>query len=258
MIGADLVHKFQKFTSDNSPTILTVLGVTGVGLTAVLTARASFQASLILEDMHAEYDEYQHDEPWTIDPREAIEKLWKLYIPAAGVGVMTAACIIGSNRIGTRRAAAMASAFAISERAFDEYKTKVVEKLGEKKERAVRDEIAQDRMTAQPMGTMVIGDGKVPCYDAYSGRYWPCTMEDLKKAQNDINYKILNQNYASLNDFYDLVGLGRNKTGEEVGWSLDTGKLEIRFSTTMTDKQEPAISIDFGVAPIRRYWKNNP
>lgn len=251
MSAKQILNRVIKSTSDNSPTILTAAGVLGLGLTAYLSVKATFKASLIIEEIDV------YTEPLTA--REKFEKIWKLYIPAAGVGVMTAACIIGANRIGTRRAAAVASAFALSERAFDEYRSKVVERIGEKKEEKIRDEIAQDRITGNAaMNALVVGDGKVPCWDNYTGRPFASTMEEIKKAQNDTNYLILNQNYASLNDFFDRVGLPRTKMGEDVGWSLDTGQLEIKFGTTMTDDQRPAISIDFSVTPIRKFWKANP
>jgi hypothetical protein len=88
----------------------------------------------------------------------------------------------------------------------------------------------------------------------YTGRYFQSSMESLKKAQNDLNYKILNSYYASLTDFYNLIGLSRTTTSDDVGWNSDE-MLELRFSTIMSDDQRPCIAIDFKVAPIRGYFR---
>ena len=79
-------------------------------------------------------------------------------------------------------------------------------------------------------------------------------METLKKAQNDTNYQVLNDVYASLGDFYSRVGLARTSISEEVGWNSNK-LLELEFSTTMSEDGRPCISIGFHVDPVRNYHK---
>ena len=98
-------------------------------------------------------------------------------------------------------------------------------------------------------------NGEQLCYDSYSDRYFKSEMETLKKAMNDLNYKINNDSYASLNDFYDLVGLDRIPIGEEVGWSLDK-LLDIHFTTTLATDGRPAIAMEYGVVPTRGYFRH--
>lgn len=255
MTFAELVKRGEKLTVDNSPLILTAVGVTGTLTTAYLTAKATFQAAelILIERVEREYDVIGRP----LEYREEARLVWQLYIPPAGMAIVTIGAIIGANRIGTRRAAAMAAAYTISERAFDEYKEKIVEKLGAKKERAARDEIAQDRVDRNPVGkteVIITGGGEVLCFDAYTGRYFYSDIETLKKAQNDINYRILNDTYASLNDFYAMIGLNNVEMGEEVGWNCDK-LLEINFSTTMSNDQKPCILIAFVVMPTRDYYR---
>lgn len=243
----------EKFMQDNSPLILTSMGVTGVVTVAYLTGKASFRASDILREEQERLDLYETSHP--LETREKIQLVWKLYIPPVAVGVTTIACVITANRIGTRRAAAMAAAYSISEKAFDEYREKIKEKLGEKKEQGVRDEIAQDQVTRNPSKeVIVVGTGEVLCYESFTGRYFKSTVEAIKKAQNDINYLILNENYASLGDFYSKLGLQQTSYSEEVGWNGDH-LLDIMFSTCLTDDGQPCISISFTADPIRSYYK---
>lgn len=251
----EFAKRAEKITVDNSPLILTAIGVTGTITTAYLTAKATFKAAelILIERQERDYVITGR----ALEYREEAKVVWKLYIPATVTGALTIGAIIGANRIGTRRAAAMAAAYTISERAFDEYKEKIVEKLGEKKERAARDEIAQDRVDKNPVGkteVIITGGGDVLCFDAYTGRYFYSDMETLKKAQNDVNYGILNNGYGSLNDFYSKIGLANITLGEEVGWSYES-QLEIHFTTTLSDDQRPCISINFVVMPVREYYK---
>lgn len=246
----------QKFVADNSPAILTGIGVLGTLTTAFLTGKAAFKASeLILDE---EYGSRIQGDPRPLEPREKIELVWREFVPAAGVAVMTITCIIGATRIGNRRAAALAAAYGITERAFTEYKEKVIERIGPAKEQSVRDEIAQDRVRANPATTQVIitGNGEVLCYDAYTGRYFNSTMETIKKAQNLVNYRVNNDFYASLSDFYEAVGLPTTTMSDEVGWNANK-LLEIRFSTTMSEDDRPCIHIEFAVEPIRGYSRVN-
>lgn len=170
---------------------------------------------------------------------------------------MSVACIIAANRIGTKRAAALAAAYSISERAFTEYKEKVVERLGQQKEQTLRDDIAQDRINRNPpneSSIIITGSGEVLCFEQFTGRYFHANMESLKKAQNDVNHSILTSgSSASLTDFYNAAGLPATSYSDEVGWNLDN-LLDLKFSTVLTDDGKPCLAIDYKHIPIRDYW----
>ena len=261
MTLAEIVKRAEKFTIDNSPLILTAVGVTGTLTTAYLTGKASFKAAHILEDaLDDKRTEIQTDIPRGIPSLSGKEKfclVWQLYIPAAGTGIITVVAIVAANRIGTRRAAAVAAAYSISERAFAEYREKVLEKVGESKERSVRDDLAQDRVNRNPVAdreVIITGGGDVLCYDAFTGRYFKSDMETLKKAQNDLNYRVLNDYYASLSDFYNLIELPTTSFSDEVGWNSNR-LLELKFSTVLSEDGRPCISIEFDVDPVRDYYR---
>ena len=237
----------EKFTIDNSPTILTSIGVVGTVSTAVLTAQSTIKACQILVG-----DPDFRDKELTT--KQIIGKTWQCYIPPVVVGGITVTSIIMANQIGSKRAAAVAAAYTISERAFDDYREKVVEKIGETKEQAVRDEVATDRVRKDAGSTVVISSNKVLCYDTYSGRYFESTMEDLKKAQNDLNYRVLSDGYGSLNDYYDLLWLAGTSVGEEMGWRAEQ-ILDVEYSTVLSDDQRPCIAITFRVQPVRNYYR---
>lgn len=254
MTLSPIFKRLEQTLTANSPHILTGIGVTGVVATAMLTGRASVKAAQLLAQ-----DEEENG------ARELRSKFWQrnlrtiapLYIPPVLVGGITIASILGANQIGVRRAAAMATAYSISERAFEEYRHKVTERLGPGQEQKVRDEIAQDRITANPPSKseiIITGRGEVLCYDAYTGRYFQSSMETLRRAQNDLNHSLLTNDYASLGDFYELIGLGRTGMSEDVGWT-SSKMLELAFSTTISDDDRPCISVAFGVPPVRNFHR---
>jgi hypothetical protein len=249
-----ILRNTEKFVIDNSPMLLTGFAVAGTITTAVLAGKASYRAHEVIED--AERRNNRQVKSTALTNRDKFELVWKLYIPAAGVGALTIAGIVGANRIGNRRAAAMAAAYKVSERAFEEYQAKVVEKLGEKKETLIRQEVAQDRVDVhQPPEQVIIAEGRQWCYDMMTDRYWESSAEDIKQAQNRFNHRMINQmGGASLNEWFDMVGLKGVPWGEEVGWN-GTELLEVKFSPVMADNNRTALAVDFNVEPVRGYFR---
>ena len=248
MYIAGLVNTSKKFAIDNSPALLTGVGVVGVVTTAVLTGRASIKANDILRERNDRYEI-----PAT--PQDKFVLVWKEFIPPVLSGVTTIICIIGANRIGNSRAAAIAVAMASSEKLFDEYREKVVEKLGERKEAEARAELAQERITRAGDSTLVIEAGTdVLCFEEFTGRYFVSNVEKIRKAVNDVNHQILHENYASLTDFYKAVGLEPTKYSDEVGWK-DSRMIDVRFNSAISPEGRPCLAIDYSVEPVREYYK---
>lgn len=275
MISSGLAQhatKLKFLVNENSTTILTVVGVVGTVTTAYLTGRASFKAAeLIAEEKKKNSvlipaEEKKDDlgnsvpvfERKDLELKEKILLVWPQYIPAATVCITTVVSIVVANKISSKKIAALTIASGISERALQEYKTKVVEKLGERQERNLRDELAQDRVTKNPQKpgqVVVIGTGKVLFYDQHTGRYFESTVEDVKKAINKINHDIIHFMSVSLSEFYDELGMPATTYTDSVGWNTDN-MVDVSFSTTLSPDNQPCIAIDFNRAPTADY--SNP
>ena len=222
----------QRALHKNSQTILASIAASGVITTSYLAGRASYDSALMLLD---------HPEAQT--PRDKAEIVWPLFIPAALSGTITVSCIFGTLKVGNRKTAAAQAALSLSERAFSEYREKVIEHFGETKEQKVRDEIAQDRVDKNPppkQEVVMTGPGSVICCEDYTGRYFSSDMEILRKAQNDINAKLIAHDYATLDDFYYLIGLSSTSYSNDMGWTSDK-LLELEFTTTLTKYNMPCI-----------------
>lgn len=251
-------HQAKVLMNDHSTTILTGVGVGGTVATAFLTGRASFKAAELIDaETHKQEEDLEFPETKvTLSTKTKVKLVWRLYLPAFGVGATTITSIIAANKISSKKIAALAVASGISERALQEYKTKVVEKLGMRQDRALRDEIAQDRVSSNPASREVIlaGTGEVLFYDMTTGRYFQSTMEEVKRAENKINYELIHSMSASLSEFYDLVGLAPTNFSDTVGWNTNN-HIEVLFSTVLSTDGRPCIAIDFSKPPISNYEK---
>lgn len=255
MTKAD-VGKFIKNTkaslSKHSPEILFGLGITGMAVSTVLAVKATPKALRLIEEFKKAE---QKDE---LTPVETVKATWKCYIPAALTGISSASCLICANSIHLKRSAALAAAYKISETALTEYREKVIETVGEKKEEIIRENITKKRLEENPVSNnevIVTKKGKTLFYDHLSGRYFESDIDLIKKAVNELNRKMLSWNYASLNDFYDEIGLPHIDLGELVGWNIDK-MLDVDFGPGMTEDQTPCLVLDYPVAPHHGYSKN--
>lgn len=232
--------------SKHSPEILTAVGIAGMVTTTILAVKATPKALQLIEEEKAE------------TPVEKVKVAWKPYIPAATTGIFSVACLIGASSVNARRNAALATAYKLSETALTEYRDKVVEVVGEKKEKTIRDEVAKDRVEKNPTkktDVIITGKGNTVCMDYLSGRYFTTDIDKIRKAENAINRKIINNMYASLNEFYSELGLDGTPMGEELGWKLDDGKIEIELSAILDENDEPVVVMDYQVAPKHDYYK---
>lgn len=230
----------------HSPAILTGIGITGMLTTTVLAVKATPRALDLIEATKEELNKKE------LTPVETIKTTWKCYIPAASTCAASVACLIGASSVNAKRNAALATAYKLTETAFVEYKNKVVETIGEKKEKAVHDSIAKDHVDRNPVTNteVIITDkGHTLCYDELSGRYFYSDIEKIKKAANEVNRRMLDEMYVSLNEFYYELGLDGTGLGEQLGWNATRGLIDLNFSATVSSDDRPCIVVDHHVPP---------
>lgn len=245
-----VIKSVRTSASKHSPEILTGIGIAGLVVTTVMAVRATPKALILIEDRKKELRED------TLTPVETVKAAWSCYVPAALTGTVSIACLIGANSVNTRRNAALATAYTLSESALKEYQEKVVETIGEKKEQSVRDAIAKDKLEQNPVTNreIIITDkGDTLCFDAVSGRYFKSDIEKLKKAVNELNRQMRDEMYISLNEFYYEIGLSGISIGDDLGWNIDNGYIEPRFSSQLAEDGTPCLVIGYCVEPRYDY-----
>lgn len=248
-----ILKDFKRFVSAKSPEILTGIGIAGMITTTVLAVRATPKAMSLIEE--------KKNEEWIdeLSPLEIVKIAWKPYIPAIVTGATSVACIIGASSVNAKRNAALTAAYKLSETALTEYREKVVETIGEKKEQIVRDKVAEERVKKNPVSkneVIVTGNGKTLCFDPISGRYFMSSIEAIKRAENELNKQLIHDifGYVSLNDFYDELGLDRTIVGNDLGWNTDQ-LIDVSFSSQLNDNGEPSVVLDFLSTPKYGYDK---
>jgi hypothetical protein len=148
----------------------------------------------------------------------------------------------------------MAAAYSITEKTLVEYRDKVTEKFGTRKEEQVRDEIMQDRVNDSWDDSIEVHGrptGEI-CYDKFSDRYVWSTVEGIRSAQNDLNATILNDGYAAAADFYYILDMPAPPWSQEIGWNSDEMQ-KVRFSSVLTPSGKPVTAFEFDTVPNRHF-----
>lgn len=233
--------KMGDFMSKNSPYILTGLGVAGVVSTAVATGYSTVKAIDVLNK----------EKMRQASLKQKFMLTWKLYLPPVFAGAASIACIIGANSVNTKRNAALAGLYSLSEATLKRYQDKVVETLGENKAEGIKDEIAQDiLLDNETSNTAIIntGRGNMLCFDVMSGRYFLSDIEVIRRIVNDLNHDLLGVMWVPLNDFYYAMGLEGVKMGDELGWTVDE-LIDIQFRSRLADDKTPCLVLDYDLTP---------
>lgn len=200
------------FFKQHGAIILTSLEIAGIAASMVVSARSAVKASKRLEERKA-----AKREPLT--KMEVAKIAIPTYAPAVALGVTTAGVAVGSALLNKRTQAGLASAYALLDQGYKEYKKKVEELYGEDATKKVMTEIAKEKATDENRPSEL--DPKVQrYYDDYSGRYFYSTRECILEAQIFANKTLNDFGYLSLNEFYDFLGIEGVDGGDEIGWSI--------------------------------------
>ena len=263
------IRDTQVLVAKKSPEILTGIGVAGFITTTVLAVKATPKALTLIEEEKrrqnrkivddAEKNGYEGgNRIEKLTPIETVKVAWKPYIPVVIIGIASAACIVGASSVNAKRTAALATAYKLSETALTEYKDKVVETIGEKKEQLVRNKIDKDHIDKDPVSkkeVIITKAGETLCYDSLSGRYFKSDIEEIRSAVNELNSRLIDEMYVSLNDFYDELDLAHTAIGYEIGWNIDDRKIQVNYGSQIAEDGTPCLVISYDVAPRYNYSK---
>lgn len=248
----NIFHNSRKFLGKHSPEILTGLGIAGFITSTILAVKATPKALSLIDDQKLRLGEEE------LKPIETIKVAWKPYLPSILLTIASTSCIIGATSINRRRTAALAAAYTMSERALIHYRNKVIDVLGDKKEKEIQEKVAQDKVTnnnPKDQQIIITSKGNTLFMDSLSGRYFRSDIDTIKKIINDLNRRLVFEHYVSVNDLYYELGLKSTKNGSFMGWNLDEGLIEVEYNTALADNDEPCIVIDYDISPRYEFDK---
>lgn len=242
----------------HSPTLLFGVGVVGMVGTVVLASRATLQLEGVLDDIRKDQADLEmvaskKDLPnWSEeDTRHAAIgimlkggiQIVKLYGPAAIVGALSITALGGSHHILSKRNVALTAAYAAVERAFNEYRSRVVEEYGVAKDKQLRygsqtreyivetdtGPQAEERTRVDPM----IGETMYAQWFGPSNKNWresrDANLYFLQLQERFANDHLRARGHLFLNEVYEWLGMEHTKAGAVVGWFYDGPQDRVDF-----------------------------
>lgn len=261
--------KVGSILTKNSTQILVGLGIGGFGMSLVSAIKATKKATAAVEEARESRmvnhfnEESGHWETSVVQDLTTKEKLQielPYYIPTiltAGASTAAIICGVRGALIGKE---ALAAAYAATMKEYADYKKSVAESLDdEKKLKAIQDKA--DKKTIQRaeeagvLQNITVLPGDVKCYERLTGRVFSSNKEKLIKITNELNRRMRTENYISMNDLYDELELSNTAIGYEMGWNIDHGYIEPRFSAQLDSDGKPCLVLDFETPPTSDYAK---
>lgn len=230
-----LSYKSRVFFKKNGPTILTCVGAVGVVATAVTAVKATPKVLSLLEAQEAE----KESELTTL---EKVQIAGPHYIPSILLGAGTIACMFGANALSKHQQAALTSAYALLDASYKDHKKKVEALYGESANIRIREEITKDKYEEEDIE---VEDDKLLFYDNFSERYFNAKMEDVIRAEYNLNRQLYTAGGAYLNEFYEFLDIPPIPAGKELGWS--TGTLESHCWANWIEFDHEKVVMDDGL-----------
>lgn len=246
--------KFQK----HSPELLVIAGVTGIIASTVMACKATTKINGILdnakndmdliknvsehpETLPEEYTEEDSKKDLTIVYLQTGIKVIKNYLPAVALGTLSLTCILSSHHILRKRNMALAAAYATIDKGFKGYRSRVVERYGEKIDKELRYDIKVKELATTVVNekgkekvvneTIAVSNLELDQYSDYArffdngNPYWEKDSEYnlmfLRQVERMMNDKLQLNGRVFLNDVYEALGIPRSKAGQIVGWTYD-------------------------------------
>lgn len=269
-------------TKKHSPTLLFAVGVAGVVTTVVLASRATLKMEEVLAEAEKnkveigdalaletdEYNENDATQDHAVNRVQTAVKIVRLYAPAVAVGVVSVACLTGSHYILTKRNIALTAAYAGVDKAFKEYRSRVIDELGQEKDDEFRYGTVEKQVTVQTddgpkTKTIRVADKKGDIYTFLfaeeTSKNWQRQASYnsmfLNSQQNYMNDLLTARGHVFLNEVLDALGLERTKAGAITGWVKGNGDSFVDFgimrdlarAKEFIDGDENAIWLEFNV-----------
>lgn len=231
----------------NSPHILFGVGLAGMIGTTVLACRATLKAKAQETELKDPvYNALNRHEQVKVDGSGSLmearadigkaltlsaARTAKIYAVPVVLGGVSTTALVASHIQMTRRNAALTMAFGAAVTAFEEYRARIIEEIGEEREGEIF--YMGRNSNINPDGTCSVPTS----YSLYARSFergnpnWRSSAEDpdhnqffLQCQQNYLNFLLTSQGHVFLNEVYDALGIPRSPEGSQVGWLYGEGE----------------------------------
>jgi len=203
-----------KLVKKKSPLLLTIGTILGVGTVIFTTAKASIKTKEEIDEL--KYDALTHGDG-TIEKKEIAKVVVKNCWPVALASGTTVAMTISNHKINASRLHTATVAYDFYKEAYETYKGKVREKLGETTDREVQADIAKEKViNVDPSLVPQVGDGSVLFIEGVSGQVFRSSVDYIRQCEKQFNrYELHGSDWAPFNNW--LIMLGLRPMNEAVG-----------------------------------------
>lgn len=189
----------------NSPLILTIGTVLGVGTVIFTTAKSTIKAKEDLDNLKFDAEEDGRE----ITKKEVAKILVKDCWPVAVAAGATVTMTIGNHRINSERIRTATVAYEFYREAYETYREKVREKLGEPVDDNIHEEIAKDKLsnTFTPLSIKETGEGSILYMEYHSGRLFRASPNYIRECEKQFNQLIRGSDWLSFNNWLNILGV---------------------------------------------------
>lgn len=205
-----------------SPVILTGVSMLGVVATTILGIKATPKALKLIN----EAEDIKGDK---LTKKEIVKVAWKPYIPTAISCVATLGTILSLHILNAKTQNSLATAYVTLNNIHQEYVAKTKELYGEDADQKIKNAILNDH----PIMFKDLSEGGQLFFDYQSLRYFESSIEEVLKAENDLNAEFAASGTVTMNDFYRLLGLEPLSYANEIGWYDNGTYFEIKFENQL-------------------------
>lgn len=164
MAFKEMIESAGQSVKENSPTILTIGGVIGIGFTIVLACRATLKAQKVVEKHNKKREEFEKSDAGDPGSKEYTQALAKIYadtalklaktyaIPAV-IGVASIVSILGGHKILSDRnvklsntVAALTTSYNELDKFIKQYRKRVIDDQGEEKDKEYAFGVKSDKV----------------------------------------------------------------------------------------------------------------
>lgn len=187
-----------------------------------------------------------NNKPFKDNEKEYIEA----YIPSGILFVTASSLLVISNIQTTRRFESVLGAYQITRDALDDLRTSLpVKVLNEANNKIIQDKV--DGQFEPPVDPSLVIQPNAYCLDTTTGQSFILSVEKIHKACQNLNYQIINQMMATMDDYCDELGLENIKGGSMMGWT--SGPLVFKITTRLKDDTMPVVVISADPLPVPLY-----
>lgn len=190
-----------------------IIGILGVLSTAVTAGYCTLRTKEAL------------DKAGNISKQEKAAVLAKGYLPAGVCIVATSAVIVAFGTTNAKQATALAGTYAMLNRGYGKHKAEIKKLCRPLLDKEEREKLAKkyfERKKDDDTHNSALSDEHTYYIDSLDD-YVERKPEDIIYAEYQLNRLLAYQGFATLNNFYDALGLAPTDDGDRLGWSYALG-----------------------------------